>query len=147
LEAGGFFDTTISAASERLGVGITTLKKVCRAAGLRRWPYRTRSSLARMVARAGVAAGGAQERRQQQQQQQQKREHREEEEEEPGGGASQRRGRGRPPKGAAAAAPTSPRPPPVAVAAAIFAPAAAADSLACALPAKKRGVTLGSGPE
>ena len=35
----------------------------------------------------------------------------------------------------------------VSVAAAIFAPAAAADSLACALPAKKRGVTLGSGPE
>ena len=52
LEAGGHFDVPIQAAAAALGVGVTTLKKVCRAAGMPRWPYRARASGARLAARA-----------------------------------------------------------------------------------------------
>jgi hypothetical protein len=52
LEAGGHFDAPIQSAAAALGVGVTTLKKVCRAAGMPRWPYRARASGARLAARA-----------------------------------------------------------------------------------------------
>lgn len=44
-------------ASAALGVGVTTLKKACRASGLLRWPYRARASIARLLAAAPGAGG------------------------------------------------------------------------------------------
>lgn len=36
-------------AAQALGVGRTLLKKICRAAGIKRWPYRKLSSLQSLV--------------------------------------------------------------------------------------------------
>ncbi|KAL4443746.1 hypothetical protein ABPG75_011483 [Micractinium tetrahymenae] len=45
LEENGYFDMTLQQAAVELGVGVTTLKKLCRQNGLGRWPYRARCSL------------------------------------------------------------------------------------------------------
>ncbi|KAL4858435.1 Prefoldin subunit 3 [Chlorella vulgaris] len=45
LDENGYFDMTLREAAEQLGVGVTTLKKLCRQSGLGRWPYRARCSL------------------------------------------------------------------------------------------------------
>jgi hypothetical protein len=36
-------------AAEKLGLGITTLKKICRSGGIPRWPFRKRHSVVRLV--------------------------------------------------------------------------------------------------
>ena len=38
-------------ASAQLGLGVTTLKRVCRENGIKRWPYRKRNSLGRLIDR------------------------------------------------------------------------------------------------
>ncbi|PRW56744.1 Prefoldin subunit 3 [Chlorella sorokiniana] len=48
LEDNGYFDITLQAAAVQLGVGVTTLKKLCRQNGLGRWPYRARCSLRKL---------------------------------------------------------------------------------------------------
>lgn len=39
-------------ASDKLGVGVTTLKRICRASKVDRWPYRKRAALPGLVSRA-----------------------------------------------------------------------------------------------
>ncbi|KAL0034303.1 hypothetical protein WJX77_008161 [Trebouxia sp. C0004] len=51
LEEGGYFDVPIQVASARLGLGVTTLKRVCRASNMKRWPFRKRNSLGRLIDR------------------------------------------------------------------------------------------------
>lgn len=51
LEEGGYFDVPIQVASARLGLGVTTLKRVCRAGNMQRWPFRKRNSLGRLIDR------------------------------------------------------------------------------------------------
>lgn len=51
LEEGGLFDMPIQNASAQLGLGVTTLKRVCRENGIKRWPYRKRNSLGRLIDR------------------------------------------------------------------------------------------------
>lgn len=38
-------------ASARLGLGVTTLKRVCRASNMKRWPFRKRNSLGCLIDR------------------------------------------------------------------------------------------------
>jgi hypothetical protein len=42
------FDYPMEKASEKLGIGSTTMKKICRKFGIDRWPYRHRQSLKKM---------------------------------------------------------------------------------------------------
>lgn len=51
LEEGGYFDLPIKEAATKLGLGITTLKRVCRSNGMTRWPFRKRNSLGRLIDR------------------------------------------------------------------------------------------------
>ena len=48
-EANGCFHLQV--ASARLGLGVTTLKRVCRASNMKRWPFRKRNSLGRLIDR------------------------------------------------------------------------------------------------
>ena len=41
----------LQVASARLGLGVTTLKRVCRASNMKRWPFRKRNSLGRLIDR------------------------------------------------------------------------------------------------
>ena len=43
------FDLPITDAANRLGVGVTVLKKICRKHGIVRWPYRKRKSLRKLI--------------------------------------------------------------------------------------------------
>jgi hypothetical protein len=45
------FDYPMEKASEKLGIGPTTMKKICRKVGISRWPYRHRQSLQKMRAK------------------------------------------------------------------------------------------------
>ncbi|DBA84344.1 TPA: hypothetical protein ACH3X2_006259 [Trebouxia sp. C0005] len=51
LEDGGYFDVPIKVASTRIGLGVTTLKRVCRANNMRRWPFCKRKSLGNLIDR------------------------------------------------------------------------------------------------
>ncbi|DBA96988.1 TPA: hypothetical protein ACH3X3_012913 [Trebouxia sp. C0006] len=51
LEDGGYFDVPIQVASARMGVGVTSLKRVCRANNMSRWPFRKRKSLGNLIDR------------------------------------------------------------------------------------------------
>lgn len=51
LEEQGYFDIPIQVAALRLGVGVTTLKRVCRESLITRWPYRRRKSLGTLIDR------------------------------------------------------------------------------------------------
>ena len=61
LEREGYFDMPIKAAAERLRVGVTTLKKACRTAGITRWPFRHRFSMKKTLRKAEVYLQGADE--------------------------------------------------------------------------------------
>ena len=41
----------VQEAAAKLGLGITTLKRVCRSNGMTRWPFRKRNSLGRLIDR------------------------------------------------------------------------------------------------
>ncbi|KAI9789639.1 MAG: hypothetical protein M1835_001533 [Candelina submexicana] len=51
LEGGGYFDLPIKAASTQLGVSVDTLKRVCRANNINRWPFRKLKSLGNLIER------------------------------------------------------------------------------------------------
>lgn len=57
LRMQGYFDVTLQQAAVQLGVGVTTLKKLCRQNGLCRWPYRARCSLRKLRDKMRVGAG------------------------------------------------------------------------------------------
>lgn len=52
LEEEGYFDMPILAAAEKLSVSIGTLKSICRSSGVKRWPYRKRNCMQRMLAKS-----------------------------------------------------------------------------------------------
>ena len=45
------FSVVLQEAATKLGLGITTLKRVCRSNGMTRWPFRKRNSLGRLIDR------------------------------------------------------------------------------------------------
>ncbi|KAL0018384.1 hypothetical protein WJX77_012621 [Trebouxia sp. C0004] len=51
LEEQGYFDVPIQVAAMRLGLGVTTLKRICRDNNISRWPYRKRKSLGTLIDR------------------------------------------------------------------------------------------------
>ncbi|DBB13743.1 TPA: hypothetical protein ACH3X3_000751 [Trebouxia sp. C0006] len=51
----GYFDVPIKVAAARLGLGVTTLKRICRANNVNRWPYRKRKSLGTLINRTKKA--------------------------------------------------------------------------------------------
>lgn len=52
-----FFHLPISLAGERLGMCPTMLKRICRANGVKKWPYRKLSSLDKAIARLEKTRG------------------------------------------------------------------------------------------